>query len=152
MPTPLSAPRVLPRVLVPPQRRRSDHTLLRGTAGPSGPTVPPPAPNAPSGPIAASSGKTTHETEAGGPTATPGSQTAQPFMAPSSPALPTSVAPYAVTTTSAVPHTASTTPPALTSMTLLVPPMASASQHYSRQPWAAREPPTQLLHQQSPPA
>jgi hypothetical protein len=55
--------------------------------------------------------------------------------------------------TLAVPHAAPTSPPGPravpASMTLPAPPMALASQHYSRRPQATQEPPAPPLHQQS---
>jgi hypothetical protein len=60
--------------------------------------------------------------------------------------LTTSIAPRAMPKMLVVPHVVPTTPPAPCatpiSTTLPAPPTAPASQHYSRCPWAAREPPT----------
>jgi hypothetical protein len=144
MSTPLLGPRVLPGFLSRPDV--GDQTAAPGgpttcyskasgeTTDPSGLTVPPPppAPNAPRALTAASGGQTTQGTEAGILTATPGDQTARPFMAPSSPASPTSVMPHAASMTPPVPHAA------LTFMTPPTPHVALASQlylkHYSRRP------------------
>jgi hypothetical protein len=160
MPAPVPAPQVPPRFLFRPAvggptARYSE--VCGATAGQSGLTMPspPPAPNAPGGPTVASGGQTAHGTVAGGSTAIPGGQTARPFAAPSSPALPTLALPHVAPKTSVAPHGAPTTPPAprttSASTTPLMLPVAPTSQHYSRHPWAVREPSPLPLHQQSPP-
>jgi hypothetical protein len=167
MPAPLPAPRVPldfpPLAIAGDQTARlSGHTPLRTEADDQ--TVSPGGQTAcgteaadqivsPGNPIA-------HETGTSSPTATPGGPTSRPYVAPPSPASPSSTATSAAPMTSVVPHVAPLTPhsprSAPTSTTPIAPSAAPASQpyplHYSCRPWAAREPPTLHLYQQSPPA
>jgi hypothetical protein len=93
--------------------------------------------------LAAAGGQTTFSGYPIVPGTEDGGQTAHPLATPSSSALPTSTMPHTMPTPSATPHATPTIPPA--------PPAAPVSQHYSRYPRAAREPPALPLLQHSPP-